>query len=85
MFFRPSEGHGLSYNPISLLLESYRKVIYGNLDSVENASWGRTLIWTDATPPDLMVLAVIFAIGVVILLIGTIVFKRLEPAFAKIL
>ncbi len=30
-------------------------------------------------------LAVIFAIGVVIIVIGTIIFKRLEPAFAKVL
>ena len=75
----------LSYNPISLLLESYRRVIYGNLDALPTADGGRQLIWTAATPPDFDVLALIFAIGIVITVAGTIVFKRLEPAFAKIL
>lgn len=74
----------LAYNPVSLMLESYRRVIYGNLGSVPTEN-GRQLIWTEATPPDFAVLAVILATGVVIIIIGTIVFKRLEPAFAKIL
>lgn len=76
----------LSYNPVSLLLETYRKVIYGNLGAKVNAETGqRTLEWTDATLPDFTVLAVILAFGVVFTIIGTILFKRLEPAFAKIL
>jgi ABC-type polysaccharide/polyol phosphate export permease len=75
----------LRYNPMSILLESYRKVIYGNLGSVETADGGRDLIWTTATPPDLPLLALIFASGLVFIVIGTIVFKRLEPAFAKLL
>ncbi len=76
----------ISLNPVSLLLETYRKVIYGNLGATVNAQTGqRTLEWTDATLPDFEVLAVILAIGVVFTIIGTIVFKRLEPAFAKIL
>jgi ABC-type polysaccharide/polyol phosphate export permease len=75
----------LAYNPVSILLENYRRVIYGNLGSEETADGGRDLIWTDATPPDFEFLIIIFAIGIVFTLIGTIVFKRLEPAFAKIL
>jgi ABC-type glutathione transport system ATPase component len=38
-----------------------------------------------ATSPDLAMLALIFASGVVFIVVGTIVFKRLEPAFAKLL
>jgi ABC-type polysaccharide/polyol phosphate export permease len=76
----------LSYNPVSILLESYRKVIYGNLGSgINPETGGRTLIWTEATPPDFQMLALIFVSGIVITIIGTLVFKRLEPAFAKVL
>ena len=76
----------LSYNPVSILLESYRKVIYGNLGAAVNPeTGGRMLVWTEATPPDFGMLALIFASGIVITIIGTLVFKRLEPAFAKVL
>jgi lipopolysaccharide transport system permease protein/teichoic acid transport system permease protein len=92
----------ISYNPVSLLLESYRKVIYGNLDAIPDPSKpeevlrlfdgtkrviaeGEMLIWTPATLPDFGVLAVILVTGVVFTVAGTILFKRLEPAFAKIL
>jgi lipopolysaccharide transport system permease protein/teichoic acid transport system permease protein len=75
----------ISLNPVSLLLETYRKVIYGNLGAVETASGQRELDWTTATLPDFTILAVILVIGVVFTIIGTIIFKRLEPAFAKIL
>jgi len=79
----------LSYNPVSLLLESYRKVIYGELGTVdvvdETGEVVEKLAWFPATMPDFGILAVIFATGIVITIIGTIVFKRLEPAFAKIL
>jgi lipopolysaccharide transport system permease protein/teichoic acid transport system permease protein len=75
----------LRYNPVSLLLESYRKVIYGDLGTVETADGAPELVWTSATAPDFTVLALILVSGLVILVIGTIIFKRLEPAFAKIL
>jgi ABC-type polysaccharide/polyol phosphate export permease len=75
----------LRYNPVSLLLESYRQVIYGDLASVPAADGRNDLVWTPAIPPDLTTLAVILATGVVFLAIGTLVFKRLEPAFAKVL
>ncbi len=75
----------LHYNPIAIMLESYRKVIYGNLVEVPQATGGTELAWTPATPPDLALLASLFVTGVVFLIIGTIVFKRLEPAFAKLL
>ncbi|MFV2065180.1 MAG: ABC transporter permease, partial [Chloroflexota bacterium] len=75
----------LSYNPVSILLESYRRVIYGNLGSVTDAEGNRELIWTTATAPNFEFLAIIFVAGMVLLVLGAIVFKRLEPAFAKIL
>lgn len=75
----------LSYNPVSILLESYRKVVYGGFPDPATLPEGAELTWTAATPPDLGLLALIFVSGIVILAIGTIIFKRLEPAFAKIL
>jgi ABC-type polysaccharide/polyol phosphate export permease len=75
----------LRYNPVSLLLESYRQVIYGDLAAVPSADGRDELIWTTPVPPDLATLGIILATGVVFLVIGTLVFKRLEPAFAKVL
>jgi ABC-type polysaccharide/polyol phosphate export permease len=81
----------ISLNPISLLLESYRKVIYGELDRIDVVDEttgevvGDTLAWFPATPPDLEILGWIFASGVVFIIIGTLIFKRLEPSFTKVL
>ena len=79
----------ISLNPISLLLESYRRVVYGELDRIDLETGlpneDGTLVWTDAVPPDLEILALIFASGVVFILIGTLIFKRLEPSFTKVL
>jgi ABC-type polysaccharide/polyol phosphate export permease len=75
----------LHYNPIAQLLESYRQVIYGSLGAIAQAEGPKQLFWKPATHPDFMMLAVIFATGIVFIIIGTIVFKRLEPAFAKLL
>ena len=85
-------------NPVSLLIESYRKVIYGNLEKTDVVVVGQgiadpdtgevvseTLIWTEATLPDFQMLAVIFASGLVFIVIGTLIFKRLEPNFTKVL
>jgi len=79
----------ISLNPMSIMMEMYRKVVYGGLDRI-NPETGLhdpegTLSWTAAGPPDFQLLAIIFASGIVFILIGTIVFKRLEPAFAKVL
>jgi ABC-type polysaccharide/polyol phosphate export permease len=81
---------GISLNPVSLLMESYRKVLYGGLgraDVVDDSGQvvGDTLTWTSAQPPDFQMLAIILAVGVVIIIIGTLIFKRLEPAFTKVL
>jgi ABC-type polysaccharide/polyol phosphate export permease len=71
----------LSYNPISILLTAYRQVIYGR---VAMGPEGRP-IWTDPVPPDLLLLGAVLASGVGLLVLGVLVFKRLEPAFAKVL
>jgi ABC-type polysaccharide/polyol phosphate export permease len=68
----------LHYNPVSVLLESYRHVIYG----VESANG---LGWTAPEPPNLAALAFVLGVGVIFCLLGALVFKRLEPAFAKVL
>jgi ABC-type polysaccharide/polyol phosphate export permease len=81
----------ISLNPISLLLESYRKVIYGELgraeryDPITGVFDEGQLTWFDATPPDLEILGWIFLSGVIFILIGTLIFKRLEPSFTKVL
>jgi lipopolysaccharide transport system permease protein/teichoic acid transport system permease protein len=71
----------LSYNPVALLLDAYRTVIYGGL-TVDPAG---KLAWTSPTAPDLPVLGLVSAIGLIIATIGILIFKRLEPAFAKVL
>jgi ABC-type polysaccharide/polyol phosphate export permease len=80
----------ISYNPVSILLEMYRKIIYGNLTTVDvvNETTGdvrEVLTWTEATLPDFPMIALLFVSGVVFTIIGTLVFKRVEPAFAKVL
>jgi len=76
----------LSYNPVAILLESYRKVIYGGLGAIVDPETGRrTLIWTEATPPDFRMLGLLLVTGIIITILGTLVFKRLEPNFAKVL
>jgi lipopolysaccharide transport system permease protein/teichoic acid transport system permease protein len=80
----------ISLNPVSQLIESYRKVIYGRLTHIDvvdetTGSVSSQLVWTDAVPPDLQMLAVIFVSGIVVIIIGTVIFKRLEPTFAKVL
>jgi len=85
-----SEGFGLptdtlfniiSMNPTSVLMESYRKVLYGGLDHNKAGD----LIWKNARPAELESLLIIFVIGVILAIIGVLIFKRLEPAFAKVL
>ena len=59
-------------NPFAILFESYRAVIYGQPDGVPHA-------------PDWLALTALLAASVVLTAIGAIVFKRLEPTFAKVL
>ncbi|MGH2475958.1 MAG: ABC transporter permease [Candidatus Limnocylindrales bacterium] len=59
-------------NPIAVLFESYRAIIYGTPDGAPHV-------------PDMMPLLALLAASVVLLAFGTIVFKRLEPSYAKVL
>ncbi|CAN5753574.1 ABC transporter permease [soil metagenome] len=68
----------LRYNPFAILLTAYRDVIYGRVD----------LAGTGFTPgqgPDLVPLGLLFLVSLGMVLLGTVIFKRLEPAFAKVL
>ena len=59
-------------NPFAILFESYRKVIYGSPTSPPG-------------PPDLASLAVLLVASIGFLALTTIIFKRLEPNFAKVI
>ena len=60
-------------NPFATLFESYRRVVYGTPDG------GMPI------GPDLFALAVVFLGSVVFLAFTALLFKRLEPEFAKVL
>jgi ABC-type polysaccharide/polyol phosphate export permease len=66
----------LRNNPVSVLLESYRHVIYG----VSTGSG-----YTPPTSPELMQLAALTVFSLVLLFGAVVMFKRVEPAFAKVL
>jgi lipopolysaccharide transport system permease protein len=59
-------------NPIAVLFEAYRAVLYGTPEGSPH-------------PPDMAALLALLIASLVLLAIGTIVFKRLEPSYAKVL
>ena len=59
-------------NPFAVLFEAYRSVIYGTLDGPPRM-------------PDWLGLGVLLAVSLAFLALATVVFKRLEPNFAKVL
>jgi ABC-type polysaccharide/polyol phosphate export permease len=59
-------------NPFAVLFEAYRAVIYGKPDGVPH-------------PPDFSALLTLLLASLVLLAFSTIVFKRVEPSFAKVL
>jgi lipopolysaccharide transport system permease protein len=59
-------------NPFAVLFESYRAVIYGKPDGPPHA-------------PDLQSLAMLLAASLLLVAVGAIFFKRLEPMYAKVL
>jgi lipopolysaccharide transport system permease protein/teichoic acid transport system permease protein len=73
----------VSYNPIAILLTSYRHVIFGVVGKVDPVT--KQNGWTPPIHPDLRALFFLAIVSVVLLVVGTGVFKRLEPAFAKVL
>lgn len=62
-------------NPFSVLFEAYRRVIYGSADGP-----GSLPTW-----PDWGSLAALLAGSLILLALTTVLFKRLEPTFAKVL
>jgi lipopolysaccharide transport system permease protein/teichoic acid transport system permease protein len=71
----------LSYNPLAVLITQYRHVVYGQVTRLEDGTLG----WLPPSGPDLYALGVLLVISLLLLVLGTIFFKRLEPAFAKVL
>ncbi|HEY2917096.1 MAG TPA: hypothetical protein VGI98_07785 [Candidatus Limnocylindrales bacterium] len=61
-------------NPFAVLFTAYRNVIYGGSDGL-----------TPPLPPDLLSLAILLVVSVGLIGLATIVFKRAEPEFAKVL
>ena len=61
----------LMLNPMAPILESYRSLIYGNAAG-------------EHTGPDLIGLGIVFIFSLLLITVGIYVFKRLEPAFAKV-
>jgi ABC-type polysaccharide/polyol phosphate export permease len=59
-------------NPFAILFEAYRAIIYGKPDAPPHA-------------PDLSSLLNLLIASLVLVAIGTILFKRLEPSYAKVL
>lgn len=59
-------------NPFAILFEAYRSVIYGTVDGPPVA-------------PDWLSLAVLLVISTALVAMATVLFKRLEPTFAKVL
>ena len=59
-------------NPFAILFEAYRSVIYGTVDGPPVA-------------PDWLSLAVLLVISSAFVAVATVLFKRLEPTFAKVL
>jgi ABC-type polysaccharide/polyol phosphate export permease len=65
-------------NPFAVLFDAYRSVIYGVEASATSAGSGPTM-------PNWGSLVVLLGVSVVLVGLAIVVFKRLEPAFAKIL
>jgi len=59
-------------NPFSILFEAYRSVIYGTVDG-------------PPVSPDWLALVGLLVVSTVLLAFATVLFKRLEPTFAKVL
>ena len=59
-------------NPFAILFEAYRSVIYGTAASPPSG------------PPNMQLLGILLVASLVFLAFTTMVFKRLEPNFAKV-
>ena len=63
-------------NPFAILFEAYRTSIYGTITGT---------VSSPPTAPNLVSLAVLLVASVVLLAVTTVIFKRLEPNFAKVI
>jgi ABC-type polysaccharide/polyol phosphate export permease len=70
----PIIGTIASLNPFAILFESYRGVIYGGADGV-----------SPHHPPDVVALLFLLAGSIAFLVVAVVLFKRVEPEFAKVL
>ncbi|HEX2843738.1 MAG TPA: hypothetical protein VHP64_00675, partial [Candidatus Limnocylindria bacterium] len=62
----------IELNPFAVLFEAYRSVIYGTLEG-------------PPVMPDWGALGMLLLVSIGLLAVATVVFKRLEPSFAKVL
>jgi len=62
------------FNPFAVLFEAYRAVIYGGADGV-----------SPPHPPDVVSLLILLTASLVLLAVAVVLFKRVEPEFAKVL
>jgi ABC-type polysaccharide/polyol phosphate export permease len=70
----PIVGTLAGFNPFAVLFEAYRAVIYGGADGV-----------SPPHPPDLVSLLFLLAGSLLFLGVAVVLFKRVEPEFAKVL
>jgi lipopolysaccharide transport system permease protein len=70
----PIIGILAGFNPFAVLFEAYRAVVYGGADGV-----------SPPHPPDLVSLLILLAGSLVFLAVAVVLFKRVEPEFAKVL
>jgi ABC-type polysaccharide/polyol phosphate export permease len=71
----------LRLNPMAVILEAYRTAIYGKV--VVSPTGADT--FTPGQAPDLMALGILALFSIALVGLATLLFKRLEPAFAKVL
>ncbi len=68
----------VGWNPFAILFEAYRKVIYGTPASTGIPASGPGL-------PNFASLGALLVASLILLALTTVVFKRLEPNFAKVI
>ncbi len=72
----PIIGTLAGLNPFAVLFESYRAVIYGHPSGS---------LAEGPHPPDLLALLILLTGSLIFLAVAVILFKRVEPEFAKVL
>jgi ABC-type polysaccharide/polyol phosphate export permease len=70
----------LRLNPFSVLFESYRDIIWGT-ETVVNGD----TVYGPPTAPDFLGLLALTGFSILLILFAVLIFKRAEPAFARIL